>query len=93
MNPDDGTFHRLKDIDGDAERRAVDDQLRAATPGFERSQLVLPDGSPVPDNWLLFTEGERLVIKDHTFEVKWIGKDAILLQPVPLGIDKQGDGT
>jgi len=47
-----------------------------------RDGLVRPDGSPVPKHWSIFRVGERVVINDYTFEIKYLGETAILLEPV-----------
>ncbi len=44
--------------------------------------LVRPNGSLVPRHWLVFVVGEKVVIKDHTFKVAYIGESNILFEPV-----------
>jgi hypothetical protein len=55
------------------------------------SELVLPDGKPVPKHWAIFAVGEDVVIKGYTFRVAYIGETAILFEPVGLPI--VGDKT
>lgn len=47
-----------------------------------QSDLVRPDGSPVPAHWPVFVVGEMVVIKDYTFKVAYIGETAIMFEPV-----------
>jgi len=103
MDPHTGKFHKLTRAEAEEEVPLTSDcrkfhhpalsALSAAAKALDRDRLVLPDGSPVPDTWLVVRKGEKVVIKGHTFEVQWIGRDAILLQPVPLEIGKEGEGT
>jgi hypothetical protein len=83
MDPHTGKFHPLIE----EEAKKAGDALRQDLQGVMGSKLVLPDGSPVPDNWVIFREGEKVEIKGHTFEVKWIGRDGILFSPVPLDLE------
>ncbi len=52
-----------------------------------RSDLVQPDGSPVPETWTLFQAGERVVVKGRTFSVAWVGEGGILIEPIKVAID------
>lgn len=45
-------------------------------------RLLRSDGSVVPKHWSIFQMGERVVIKDYTFKVAYIGESVILFEPV-----------
>jgi len=47
-----------------------------------RSDLVRPDGSPVPKSWTVFSIDELVEIKGYTFKVAHIGESHILFEPV-----------
>lgn len=86
MNPDTNRFEPLEEqLRELVERKDYDSRKKFET------VLVRPDGSPVPKHWSVFKVGEHVVIKDYTFEVKYIGETAILFEPVgpivvgPLG--------
>ncbi len=49
---------------------------------FNRSQLVRPDGTPVPDHWAIYTVGETIVLKGYTFRVAYMNESGMLLEPV-----------
>jgi len=48
----------------------------------ERSQLVRPNGQPVPPHWPVFSVGELVTLKDYTFRVAYINEGTLLLEPV-----------
>ena len=48
----------------------------------ERSHLLRPDGSKVPEHWSIFSVGEHVVVNNYTFKVAYIGETSILLEPV-----------
>jgi len=75
MNPDTNRFEPLTDA-LEAEEKECLESIG------ERLGLFRPDGSPVPKHWSVFQVGEQVVIKDYTFEVKYIGETAILFEPV-----------
>ena len=52
--------------------------------------LFRPDGTPVPKSWSIFKVGEKVVIKDYTFECKYIGETSILFEPVGPVIVREG---
>lgn len=53
-----------------------------------RVDLVCADGSPVPQNWGIFTVGETIVLKNHTYRVAYINESSITLEPVgPVIVD------
>jgi len=47
-------------------------------------KLLRSDGTEVPSHWRIFRVGERVVIRGHTFEIKYIGETAILFELVPV---------
>ena len=74
MNPDTNRFEALR-----VELESKIDQC---------SGLFRPDGSKVPAHWTTFTLDERVVIKNYTFRVAYIGETAILFEPVgPVIVD------
>ena len=50
--------------------------------------LIRPDGSVVPETWLVFKEQELVVVKDHTFRVAHIGETYLVIEPVDKVIMK-----
>lgn len=51
--------------------------------------LLRPDGSPVPQNAIVFTEGELVALKGYTYKVAYINEASIVLEPV--GVAKVGE--
>lgn len=49
--------------------------------------LIRPDGSVVPDTWLVFKEDELVVVKDHTFRIAHIGETYVVIEPVSKKIN------
>lgn len=96
MNPDTNKFEILREEEPKAspqtrrERRAEEAlqrkldrvKYREDYGGKGDTQLVRPDGSPVPKHWSVFKVGEEIVIKNYTFKVAYIGETAILFEPV-----------
>ena len=63
-------------------------QLEAKEP-----RLLRPDGSEVPEHWSVFQVGERVVIKNYTFKVAYIGEGTLLLEPAgPVLVGEVRDG-
>jgi hypothetical protein len=82
MNPETGKFTPLQSTPEEAERMM---QLQEELAKLE-SRLVLPDGSPVPETWIVLSEGELFTIKDQTFEVKHIGESYFVAEPKKMTI-------
>lgn len=85
MNPDTNRLERLHEAaagdDGTElnrkQRRALAAQQRHA----KEPRLLRPDGSEVPEHWSVFQVGERVVVKNYTFKVGYIGEGTLLLEP------------
>lgn len=45
-------------------------------------QLLRADGTPVPEHWSQFTQGEHVIVKNYTFKVGYIGESVLVLEPV-----------
>lgn len=75
MNPETNKFEALS---------KPDDKMaeKLAKMSGVLTDLVRPDGSPVPRTWSIFKLGELVVIKDYTFRVAYIGEASILFEPV-----------
>ncbi len=73
MNPETNRFEPLEEL------IRPDDIIKHQL--LQISQLVKPDGTPVPDNWITFKFGELVEIKGYTFVVKYIGETSILFEP------------
>lgn len=92
MNPDTNEFELLRSRLCDLvpeDRGPVDCVKQQYLEMLEETgtnRLVRPSGEPVPSHWSVFTVGEKVVIKDYTFEVMDISKDRILFRPVGLSI-------
>jgi len=82
MNPDTNKFEQLQQMK--ALEKAVAEQERqvADRKFYELSQLVRPNGEPVPQHWSVFRVGENYVINDYTFKCAYIGETSILFEPV-----------
>lgn len=78
MNPDTKRFEKLSEQLKEQYKRVDEDKWVEPM----KSTLVRPDGSPVPEHWPIFTLEEKVVIKNFTFQVKYIGETSILLEPV-----------
>ena len=80
MNPDKNKFEELKE--------EMDKTVLESINEFT-VRLIRPDGSFVPDHWSIFQVGEKVVIKNYTFEIAHIGESHLLLEPIgPVIIDK-----
>lgn len=90
MNPD---TNRLESLTMDPKlKRALDQEVEGLKSAIERQALVRPDGSPVPEHWSIFTVGECVAIKTHTFRVAYIGESTLLLEPIgPVLVGQDGD--
>jgi hypothetical protein len=69
MNPDTNRFEELSE--------SIARRLAKA-----QSDLLRPNGEPVPQHWTQFSMGEHVVIKNYTFKVGYIGETSILFEPV-----------
>ena len=90
MNPD---TNRFEELTSGAQKK--NDELlkhiekRTQTP--DPFELFRPNGEPVPKHWVTFKLDEKVVIKNYTFKVAYIGETAILFEPVGpivIGDDK-----
>jgi len=87
MNPDTNEFEPLRDA---AQQSSLTKALQEEVERHASGTLLRPNGEPVPKHWSVFTVGERLVVKDYTFEVVDISKDRILLKPIGLPVIGEG---
>ncbi len=78
MNPLTNKFEKLIEKDMP---KALEDFAKAL---YDPQPLKLfrPNGKPVPEHWTILTVGEKAVIKNYTFMVKYIGETSILFEPV-----------
>ena len=93
MNPETNRFETLTTEEIKRElKELIEEKL---DDGPLETRLVRPDGTPVPKHWTVFAVDELVVIKNYTFEVKYIGETAILFEPVgPMVVEKvESDGT
>jgi hypothetical protein len=79
MNPDSNKFEELREAT--SEEVALAKRLERYR-DIESLGLVRPDGTPVPKHWSVFMLGERVVVKDYTFKVGYIGESVLLLEPL-----------
>jgi len=49
------------------------------------------NGEPVPSHWTIFSTGETVVLKDHTFKIVYMNEQTIILEPVPLELNIKED--
>jgi len=83
MNPDTNKFEQL--IDCETKENLIEYmKARQKLQELEtaRSNLIRPDGSPVLEHWSVFQVGEKIVIKNYTFEIAHIGEKHMLVEPV-----------
>lgn len=88
LNPDTGRFENLTEPEfGQSDRMEVlANEIEGRFDEVERiaaspNGLVRPDGSPVPNDWPIFSMEELIVIKGASFRVAYIGDTAILFEP------------
>jgi hypothetical protein len=84
MNPDTGQFERLQQRH-EEQLKALEHRFSRLHPRLsaeQRSSLIRPDGSPVPDHWAVFTVGELVTLKNNTFRVAYMNEGTLLLEPV-----------
>lgn len=86
MNPETNRFEKLTEL---TENPGYEAQLAqryeakmAETLAKASPQLLRPDGSPVPETWSTYREGELVVVKGYTFRVAHIGESYLVLEPV-----------
>ena len=79
MNPDTNRLETLTEETNETFEKLMDQKVDEMLP-----KLFRPDGSPVPKHWAIFTVGEKVVIKNYTFEIKYLGEMGILIEPVGL---------
>ena len=79
MNPKTNKFEYLHGSEHEGLERAFQ---RMQNPGT----LIRSNGEPVPKHWTQFKIGERVVIKNYTFKVAYIGETAILFEPVGIPV-------
>lgn len=84
MNPETNRFEKLEEPN-ELQKQLLDRMTCSCPPGA----LLRPNGEPVPAHWSVFTVGEEIVIKGHTFKVAYIGECNILFEPV--GVPMIGD--
>lgn len=86
MNPDTGRLEPLAMRQRHVEQmRELERRLKTQHQDLTteaRSKLVRTDGSPVPDHWAIFTAGELVVVKGHTFRVAHMNECTLVLEPV-----------
>ena len=49
------------------------------------------DGTPKEGELAHFTEGERVVVKEHTYKVVYVNRDSVTLEPVSPILDVKTD--
>lgn len=84
MNPD---TNKLEELKRDMETMNIDDFKSALNvlnvlDKLSVTQLVRPNGKPVPPHWAIFTIDEQLIIKDYTFKIAYMNETTIVLEPV-----------
>lgn len=94
MNPDTNKFEELTVFD---KQRANDLCKCGSGKKFKAccrqvtvpvSQLLRPNGTPVPGHWSIFHIDEVYEINGYTFKCKYIGETSILFEPFgPIVLD------
>lgn len=83
MNPDTGKFEKLYEMPDGEDLSEHVRRVNEIARGFVGTpQLLRADGTPVPDHWSVFTPGEKVVIKNYTYEVVDISSERITFKPV-----------
>lgn len=82
MNPDTNKFERLHE-------KELNEVFSKQISELEnKSNLLRPDGTPVPKHWSIFNIDEEIIIKNYTFKVAYINESSITFEPVkPVIID------
>lgn len=97
MNPETNMFEQLSPASKEALDR-IQRQLKEATQKFYSNgspvgSLVRPDGSPVPENWLVLEVGQRFDIEAVSFEVVHIGERYFVAEPRGYHLVGAGEPT
>jgi hypothetical protein len=83
MNPNTNEFEPLKKADLHDLRKQLQDQIAAMSCDQKPpEQFLREDGSPVPEEWAVFTQDEIVSIKGYDFRVHAILKRRLILTPV-----------
>ena len=82
MNPDTNKFEELQPATEEQKQQILD--LEAEFKRMQKSQLVRPDGTPVPAHWTVLSVGQYVVVENYTFAVAHIGESHLLLTPVGI---------
>lgn len=56
------------------------------------SQLVRPNGEPVPGHWSTYKTGEEVVIKGYRWVIAHLGEKHLLLEPIGPVLVGEGGG-
>jgi len=89
LNPDTQRFESLDPVESEEKKKLLE-ELRDGLQTF-LTDLVRPDGSPVPETWLVVALGELIEIKGHTFEVAYIGEGCLMLEPKAIELPGPGE--
>jgi len=81
MNPDTNKFEELTDGREKTTAEKQMEDIQSHLSKLSTTNLLRPDGSPVPDHWTVLTLGEVVTIKTHTFEVAYINEGTLVLVP------------
>lgn len=100
MNPNTNEFEPLHEMNQQERNRSKEEQRRIeqnlekrlrdhlnACTRLDKTTLLHPDGTPVPEHWGVYTVGELVEVKNHTFRIAYIGKSVLVLEPVGPVID------
>lgn len=58
--------------------------MRAIELNKTRSALIRPNGEQIPQFWSLFQVGEKVVIKNHVFQIEYVGEDIMLIKSIGI---------
>jgi len=91
VNPGTNTIEQLESIE-QASQFFKKAEKASGNKFVSKPMLLRPDGSPVPEHWPVFREGEEVVLKNYTFKVGYMGEKCLLLEPlgiVEIGSEKK----
>jgi len=84
MNPDTNRFEQL------TEQKVAEpsgaDTLGVFHKMVQQTQLIRPNGEPVPQHWTQFHLNEVVTIKNYSFRVAYVGETSILFEPVGIPV-------
>jgi hypothetical protein len=84
MNPETNKFEPIFIQEDDKSMKALEKAFKATQPETPVFRALRADGTPVPEHWTILSKDEKIVIKNYTFKVAYIGESYLVLEPVGI---------